>query len=74
MICVQHGRGLVDAIECKWSARGFDMRGLRAFRERHPQGRDFVVSGDGGPAHQRRMDGREITFTSLNDLPALLAA
>ncbi len=66
------GRGVADAIECKWSARAFDMRGLRAFRETHPHGRDYVVSADGGDPYSRSVEGREITFTSLHDLPTLL--
>ena len=41
---VARGRQAVDAIECKWNPRSFDPKGLLAFRERYPRGRNFVAS------------------------------
>jgi hypothetical protein len=38
------GRDRVDAIECKWKPGAFETRGLAAFREQYPKGRNFVVS------------------------------
>lgn len=32
------------AIECKWSATEFDVRNLRAFRRRYPNGESVVVA------------------------------
>ncbi len=41
---VPAGRDAVDAIECKWSVAVFDTKGLRAFRENYPNGRNFLVT------------------------------
>lgn len=67
------GRSQCDAIECKWTARSFDPRGLRAFRDGHPRGRNFVVTSDPRPSHVRKVDGLEVTFCSLEALVALLS-
>jgi predicted AAA+ superfamily ATPase len=34
------------AIECKWSANGFDPKNLQAFRHQHPEGDNFVLAHD----------------------------
>ncbi len=37
---VPRSRDVVDAIECKWKPEAFETRGLKAFREQHPKGRN----------------------------------
>jgi hypothetical protein len=63
-----HARDRVDAIECKWSVRNFQSAGLRAFRQRHPLGRNFVVAPLSGAPYSRTVDGIEVTFTGLEHL------
>ena len=67
------GRGEGDAIECKWTASAFDLKGLEALRVLHPTGRNFVVTPDPRPAYTRRLGELEVTFIGLGELPALLA-
>lgn len=67
------GRKEVDAIECKWTAKGFDARGLRAFREVHPHGRNFLVTPSRGDAVLRDVGGVAVTRVDLGELTALLA-
>lgn len=67
------GREGCDAIECKWAASAFDAGGLRAFRDRHPRGRNLVVTPQGGESYTRRVAGLEVTFASAGNLRALLA-
>jgi uncharacterized protein len=65
-------RSACDAIECKWSAQTFEARGLRAFRENYPHGRNFVISPQPGEPYSRRIDGMEICFAHARDLGKLL--
>ncbi len=64
---VARSRGQCDAIECKWSARAFDSRGLRAFRDAHPKGRNFLVTPS-NTAQVRQVGDLEIVFTGLEEL------
>jgi predicted AAA+ superfamily ATPase len=61
---VPRGREVVDAIECKWNADAFETRGLKAFREHYPQGRNYVASPLPGPAYDLVRDGFKLTFAS----------
>jgi len=69
---VPRGRGAPDAIECKWSPDAFEVRGLKAFREHYPGGRNFVVS----PGILRSYDQREgelrLTFCAASEIGKLL--
>jgi len=65
---IPQGRGVVDAIECKWSSRHFDPEHLHAFRVLYPHGRNWVVAPDVPEAYTRELDGLSITFTGLKDL------
>jgi uncharacterized protein len=66
---VPRGRGLCDAIECKWSADRFEPRGLRAFRALHPRGRNFVVTpARGEEGYTRMIDGREVRYVGTAEL------
>jgi len=63
------GRGATPwAIECKWSADGFDPASLRAFRSRYPNGRNFVVASDVVEAFPRSYAGLSVRFVSLAEL------
>ena len=69
---VPTGRDAVDAIECKWSVDAFETRGLAAFRENYPKGRNFLVSPV--PAtYQRRFGEFTVTVTPLTELRATLS-
>ena len=65
---VPRGRGAVDAIECKWNASAFEPRGLAAFRENYPTGRNFVVSPQVTARYPRRIDNLNVTFLPIGDL------
>jgi len=65
---VPRGRDMVDAIECKWQPEAFDTRGLKAFREQYPHGRNYVVSPLTGPAYDRRLEGLPVSFVSPSEL------
>ena len=69
---VARGRGVADAIECKWTPTAFDSRGLRAFRALHPRGRNLLVTPQPGDPHERRLDGLEVTVAGAGDLRRLL--
>ena len=66
--------GGVTAIECKWSARNWRSRNLRAFRELYPKGKNLVVVGQTGEDLARRVDGLDLEICSLQDLPARLGS
>ncbi len=61
-----------DAIECKWSAEGIETRGLKAFRENYPNGRNFRLSAQMGEPYSRRIKGLDVTFVHARDLCGLL--
>ncbi|MBI3045408.1 MAG: ATP-binding protein [Betaproteobacteria bacterium] len=62
------------AIECKWSAEGFDARNLLAFRQVYPTGENFVVCQDVARPYRRSMTGCDVNFVSLSGLIARLQA
>lgn len=66
--------GAPTAIECKWSATGFEPASLRAFRGRYPRGRNFVVAADVDEAFERGYAGLRVRFVSLAGLIRALAA
>ena len=65
---VPRGRQAVDAIECKWSADSFDPRGMAAFRERYPAGRNLVVSPHVTESYRRRLGALAVDFVPLPSL------
>jgi len=65
---VPHGRESADAIECKWKADEFEIRGMAAFRDLCPKGRNLVVSPLTGPTYQRTHQGLKIHFISPREL------
>jgi predicted AAA+ superfamily ATPase len=69
---VPRGRDNVDAIECKWQADAFEMRGLAAFRAQYPQGRNYVVCPLPGRGYERVVDGHTLVFVAPGELRQLL--
>lgn len=67
------GRDVVDAIECKWQPDAFETRGLKAFREQYPRGKNYAVSPLNGPPYERIQDGLKIAFVSPTGLRQALA-
>ena len=65
---VPGGRDAVAAIECKWRPEAFETRGLAAFREQYPNGKNFVVSPLSGPAYERVQDGLKVSIVSPGEL------
>ncbi len=66
------GRDACDAIECKWSAAGFESKSLVAFRGIYPKGRSFLVAPLAGEPYSRKVGGIEVTFTGLPGLRPIL--
>ncbi len=62
------GRSVVDAIECKWNASGFDPKNLQVFRALHPLGKNLVVAANLIKPYTREVDGLTVTFTGLGAL------
>ena len=62
------GRGVVDAIECKWDASRFDLKNLQVFRSLYPEGKNTVVCSNVLAPFTRQMAGMEITLTGLEGL------
>jgi hypothetical protein len=58
------------AVECKWSADGFDGANLQAFRRRYPEGENVVVAQDVDRAFVRDYGGLRVRFESLPNLVA----
>jgi len=67
------GREVVDAIECKWNPDAFEIRGLKAFRENYPKGRNYLLSP--GVRHRtvRRVGDLEWVDLPIEDLRDELA-
>ena len=71
---VPRGRSAVDAIECKWNVEAFEPRGLTAFRDSYPQGRNFVVSPQVTKVYHRKTGKLEVGFISVTELRDLFAS
>lgn len=62
------GRGVVDAVECRWDAGGFESKNLQVFRAQHPAGKNIVVCSNVTEPFTQRAAGLEVTFTGLDTL------
>jgi len=62
------GRGCADAIECKWNAENFEARGMAAFRENYPRGRNLVISPQTVTRYKRKMSGLDVEFLPIAEL------
>lgn len=56
------------AIECKWSANGFEPDNVKAFRNQYPEGKTYVVAQDVDISFSRAYTGVQIEFINLNSL------
>jgi uncharacterized protein len=56
------------AIECKWSAAGFSVENLRAFRNRYPEGENILVAQDADRPVTRTLGGIRVTVEPLAQL------
>jgi uncharacterized protein len=65
---IPRGRRGADTIECKWDADAFEVRGLAAFRENYPRGRNFVVSPQTVTRYSRKIGGLEVEFLPVAEL------
>src|SRR5208337_5337656 len=62
-----------DAIECKWNPEAFETRGLAAFREQYPKGKNYVASPLNGPSYERVQGGLKISIVSPGELRQAMA-
>jgi predicted AAA+ superfamily ATPase len=62
------------AVECKSSASKFDPSGLQAFRRKHPQGENFIVTLSATASYRKTFGDVEVEFVPYFDLPARLEA
>jgi hypothetical protein len=60
------------AVECKWSADGFQIRNLEAFRRQHPRGQNVVVATDIDSPFTRIHGSLKVRFESLAGFVASL--
>ena len=56
------------SVECKWKPEAFEARGLGAFRQHYPQGRNYVVCPLTSPGYERVQDGLKLAFVSPGEL------
>jgi hypothetical protein len=54
------------AIECKWSADGFEPAGLKAFRSRYPEGANLVVAHDVARPFTKRFGALSVRFVGID--------
>lgn len=62
------GRDSVDALECKWNPDAFEPRGLQAFRENYPRGRNYLISPGIRQRSVREVRGIEVTLLPIEAL------
>ncbi len=62
------GRDSVDAYECKWNPDEFDTGAIKVFRERYPNGENYLVTPLNGPAYVKKAKGVEYTVSGLETL------
>jgi predicted AAA+ superfamily ATPase len=55
------------AIECKWKAEQFELENLRAFRNRYPEGPNWVVCQDVDKGYIRSFDKLKVEFIGLKE-------
>jgi predicted AAA+ superfamily ATPase len=58
-------KGRPLAVECKWSASGFDASNLQAFRRQYSQGENVVVAQDVDRSFTRDYGGIKVRFDNL---------
>ena len=58
------------AIECKWTADHFEPAGVKAFRNRYPEGDNIVVAHDVDRAFTKRFGNLSVRFVGLDAVTA----
>ena len=58
----------ITAITCQWKAKDFELRNLRAFRRRYPEGPNWIVCGDTVQGHSQSFDKIRAEFISLEEM------
>ena len=66
---VRRGRGGVDLMECKMDPGKLNPVPVNAFRDRYPEGDNYVVSPRAERPYQVRRGGRVFTVCTTKDLP-----
>lgn len=61
------------ALECKLKAGAFDAGGLAAFRNRYPDGENWVAASDVDRPYARRIKGMRVAFMGLPAMASRLA-
>ena len=72
-VLAERGRQPI-AIECKWSAAGFDPSGLQAFRRQYEKGENYIVVNDVGKTVRRSLGKISVTLTTIPGLIKSLRA
>lgn len=57
---IPRGRGVCDAIQCKWSAQAYDGRNLSAFRALHSKGENYVVAPYAAEPYRTKVEGQRV--------------
>ncbi len=65
---IPQSRDVCHAIECKWNPDRFETKSLKAFRDLHPKGKNFVIAPNIERSYTRRVNGFEIVYASPQDL------
>ncbi|MEM6454010.1 MAG: ATP-binding protein [Acidobacteriota bacterium] len=58
--------GRCDAVECKWNSARFSGKSLRAFRQLHPEGDNYVITAQTSPPERRNVDEYAVVFCNLD--------
>jgi len=56
------------ALECKWSAKKFDVTNLEIFRKKYPNGENYVVAFDIDQSFIRSFGNLKVQYVNLNSL------
>jgi hypothetical protein len=62
------------SIECKWSTHNFDPAGMKAFRRRYPNGKNYVVCRDVKKNFEQKYGDLSVEYTNLQQLIQALTA
>jgi predicted AAA+ superfamily ATPase len=68
------GRAHVDTIECKWAIDAFDVRGISAFRESYPKGRNILVCPQVTKAYSGQHKQFHVEYVPIEHLRETLRA
>lgn len=67
-LVLPHGRGVVDALECKWNPDAFEPRNLLAFRENYPAGRNYLLCPNVLHRSVRSFKQMKVTLLPMGEL------